>query len=93
MKPLDIFNPDILSEENAKVFLSDKQYKLFLDMSKSEREYNLEELLTKPIEKFTVINELYFRSKWADLFKLFYKDTPYATKQLSLLFSKEEKAN
>lgn len=77
MKPLDKFNMDFLNEDIAKKLLSPKQYKKFEAMSIEEREANLKELLTAPIAKFTVINELYFRSKWAKLFETFYKNEPF----------------
>ena len=83
MKRLDKFNTDILSEEKAKILLSEKQYKLFLNMNMQERENCLEELLSKPIEKFTVINELYFRYKWAELFRHFYQDTPFTLLEIA----------
>ena len=72
MKPLDRISNSMLSDENARRLLSDSQYKLFCAMSEDERETNLRELLSAPIGKFTVINELYFRSKWSELFEKFY---------------------
>lgn len=77
MKPLDIFSKGMLSDERAKLFLSESMYKAFCAMSEDEREKNLCELLSAPIEKFTAINELYFRSKWAELFGRYYKNEPF----------------
>ena len=45
MKPLDKFIPEMLSDENAKRILSEKQYMDFSMMSVEERDANLRELL------------------------------------------------
>ncbi len=68
MKPLDTAYTHILTPEHAKAMLSEKDHQAFLGMSDTEREERLHELLTRPIATFTPINELYFRSKWAELF-------------------------
>ena len=83
MKPLDKFIPEMLSDENAKRILSEKQYMDFSIMSVEERDANLRELLTHPIGKFTAINELYFRSKWAELFERFYKNKPFTLLEIA----------
>lgn len=77
MKPLDIISNSMLSDENARRLLSDSQYKAFCAMSGNERVKNLRELLLAPIGHFTVINELYFRSKWSELFEKFYGNNPF----------------
>jgi len=77
MKPLDMFSKNFLDDKNAKRLLSDSQYKAFCAMSVNEREECLTEILTKPIGKFSAVNELYFRSKWASLFEKFYMDKPF----------------
>ncbi|WP_072985273.1 hypothetical protein [Clostridium cavendishii] len=66
MKPLDNFNEIVISEENAKKYLNDIEFKEFKLMSNEEKNQKLRNLLEKPIFEFTVINELYFRSKWAE---------------------------
>ena len=77
MKPLDRISNSVLSDENARRLLSDSQYKAFCAMSGNERVKNLRELLLAPIGHFTVINELYFRSKWSELFEKFYGNNPF----------------
>lgn len=76
MKPLDTFNKDFLSLSNASKFLSDTEYQNFLSLSDEVREAKLFNLFTKPIADFSVINELYFRSKWAELIQLNNKEKP-----------------
>ena len=77
MKPLDRVSKTFLNDGRAKKLLSPKQYEKFTAMSDQEREANLKRLLSEPISNSTVINELYFRSKWASLFEMFYKDEPF----------------
>ena len=76
MKPLDTAYTHILTPEHAKRMLSKKDLQAFLGMSEKEREERLHELLTRPIATFTPINELYFRSKWAELFALRHAGEP-----------------
>lgn len=76
MKPLDTFHKEILSQENAQKFLNKQEYSEFSSIPDADREKLLKELLNQPISKFTVINELYFRSKWAELIRLIYGSRP-----------------
>jgi hypothetical protein len=76
MKPIDILNRNILNLENANFFLSEMEYENFLKFNETEKEELLKNLLEKPINKFTEINELYFRSKWAELVNKDYGNNP-----------------
>lgn len=77
MRPLDKYSPALLEPKRAEFLLSERQYASFAAMSDEERDACLRELLSKPIKRFTAINELYFRSKWAELFALWYKNEPF----------------
>lgn len=76
MKPLDFLDKKILSLENAKLFLSENDYVCFANIEEKERMILLKNLLEKPIEVFTPVNELYFRSKWAKLIQNIYGNKP-----------------
>ena len=74
MIPLDNYEkwlPFIL--KNAKQYLSDKEYDEFRMLPEAQTESQLKDLLEKPIARFTVINELYFRARWGELIKSVYQ--------------------
>lgn len=70
MIALDRFDPEVLSVGNAEKRLGEEEAAEYLAIPPEERERQLSALLTKPIDSFTMVNELYFRSKWAALFRL-----------------------
>lgn len=72
MKPLDNFQSEILDLNNAKKFLSKEQYNNFKEINSSLKITLLKEVIEKPIENWNEITELYFRSKWANLFNALY---------------------
>ena len=76
MKPIDILNRNILTLKNANFFLSEMEYENFLKFNEIEKEELLKNLLEKPINEFTEINELYFRSKWAEFVNKDYGNNP-----------------
>lgn len=76
MKPLDLINTDILDEGNARKYLSGDEYAEFLGFTEKERLDQLSALLDKPIANFTVINELYFRTRWAGLIEKVHGPAP-----------------
>ncbi len=80
MKPLDQIKPELLLEEHARKYLSPAELAQFQNISEKERYEQYVNLLEKPIAQFTVINELYFRSRWAELLYHF-----HGTKPVSLL--------
>lgn len=63
MKPLDNFQSEILDLNNAKKFLSEKQFNNFRKISDCSKVTLLREVLEKPIENWNEVTELYFRSK------------------------------
>lgn len=67
MKPLGIFDNRMISQENAKKFLSEEEFECFSRMEDSSKEAQLHRLLEEPIKAVTEVNELYFRSIWASL--------------------------
>lgn len=76
MKPLDTFNKQITSEQNALKLLNKKEYTEFISLTETDREHLLKELLNQPISSDTAVNDLYFRSKWAELIRLIYGTCP-----------------
>jgi hypothetical protein len=59
-------------QENAGTFLNNQEYKDYCQISLSELEAQLKAILEIPITSFTVINELYFRARWAEVLHTFY---------------------
>ncbi len=76
MKSMDIFRREILAPDNARKFLNEKEFSEFCLIPQEERTTFLQELISRPIARFTVINELYFRSKWAELIRFIYGSRP-----------------
>ncbi|MDF2941336.1 MAG: hypothetical protein K0S01_194 [Herbinix sp.] len=76
MKALDQFNEQTLSEENAKKYLNEREFIDYLSIPAEDRRSQMLALLEKPIANFTVINELFFRSKWAELIHKLYGENP-----------------
>lgn len=72
MKSIDNFRSEIVSLENGKKFLNEQEYENFVNFNIEMREDLLRNLLEKPIDEFTEINELYFRWKWSELFNMLY---------------------
>lgn len=76
MIPLDRVDLSVVSGENARRFLSGTEYDAYCSLSQAEKEQDLCDLLTRPIGRFTPVNKLYFRSKWADLICGLYGEGP-----------------
>lgn len=77
MKLLDTYDKNILDLQNARRFLSDNDYNKFISIAEEQREIQLMDLLMKPIEDFfSVVNEVYFRSKWAQFVNNVYGSNP-----------------
>lgn len=74
MVAIDKYDERILNEENATKFLSAEELKEYLAYTSDERERQFRDILDKPIKRFTCINELYFRQKWANLVKFWCKE-------------------
>lgn len=77
MKPLDLIAYDILDKRHARLLLDDNEYQNFCSIEEDQKKILLEKLLTLPIDTFTPINELYFRSKWATLFSRYHGGNPF----------------
>lgn len=78
MITLDQYDPNIISLQNASYLLSEDEYKQFSALAEAERETILKQLLESPITDFTMIHELYFRSKWAALFYKLNRNYPFS---------------
>lgn len=76
MIPIDTYKDNIISLENARLFLSLGGYKRFEDIDNTDKLNLLKRLLESPIEEFTEINDLYFRTKWAELVNKIYGKKP-----------------
>lgn len=76
MIPLDQYDKwSVLLEENAGLFLSKKELEEFATISEIERNNQLKEILEKPIANFTMVNEVYFRARWAEVLKMLYSQS------------------
>ena len=76
MKPMDQFNYDILQEDNARKYLTAEEYGEYRKIPEDDSVHQLHKLLEQPIAQFTVINELYFRTRWAGLINQVYGSGP-----------------
>jgi hypothetical protein len=56
-------------DECAERYLSDEELVQYAAIPQGDREGQLRALLTSPIARFTVINEVYFRSRWGEVIK------------------------
>lgn len=73
MIPLDNYEKWLpLIAESASVYLNAKELAEFKSLAESDIEKQLKELLEKPIANFTVINDIYFRARWAEVIKKLY---------------------
>lgn len=73
-KPLDNYEKWLpRMKECAGMYLNSKEYDEFCKITENELEVQLKNLLEKPIASFTVINELYFRARWAEVVKNIYQ--------------------
>lgn len=70
MIPLDSFERWLpLMPESAQLYLNETEIEAFRLLTENEIETQLKELLEKPIANFTIINDVYFRARWAELLK------------------------
>lgn len=73
MKPLDNYGKWLpLITRNAHLYLNGKEYDEFNMIPEEEIGNQLKNLLEKPIARFTVVNELYFRARWGELLRTIY---------------------
>ncbi len=79
MIPFDKLDESILLPNNAKDLLNDMEFGEYERLSPEERRTLLSNSLTEPInfDHYSVINELYCRSKWAGLFNIYYDNRPF----------------
>jgi hypothetical protein len=68
MIPLDEYEKWLpIIKKDAPIYLNDKEFEEFSLITEDEVKSQLKNLLEKPIANFTVINELYFRARWAEV--------------------------
>lgn len=53
-------------DEHAARYLSPREYQEYTAISGSERSRQVRALLERPIAHFTIVNEVYFRARWAE---------------------------
>ena len=58
----------------ARLYLNEEEFAEFCLMTESEKENQLKAILEKPIAKFTQINEVYFRGRWAEVLNLLHPE-------------------
>lgn len=59
-------------KECARLYLNEKEYRQYEQMSDYERNACLKRILEKPVASFTIINEVYFRARWAEVIGMFH---------------------
>ncbi len=67
-------------DELARQYLSEAEYREYCSIPGPERLSQLKALLEKPIAHFSVVNELFFRARWAEVL-----DAVHPGKELALL--------
>ena len=71
MIPLDKYEKwSLLMEESARRYLNRKELKEFSEIPEIEKRDQLKSKLEKPIANFTMVNEVYFRARWAEVLKM-----------------------
>ena len=54
-------------DEQARQYLSEAEYREYCSIPGPERLSQLKAILEKPIAHFSVVNELFFRARWAEV--------------------------
>lgn len=67
-------------DEHARQYLNEVEYREYQSISDSEKLGQLQALLEKPIARFTSVNEVFFRARWAEVIR-----TVYTGSNLTLL--------
>jgi hypothetical protein len=67
-------------DEQALQYLNEREYQEYQSIPHSERLSQVKAILEKPIARFSPVNEVFFRARWADVLK-----TIYPGKNLTLL--------
>jgi hypothetical protein len=71
MIPLDQYEKWLpRMDESAELYLKDRELKEFYSIPEDDRKHQLYMLLTRPINVFTIINEIYFRARWGEILKI-----------------------
>jgi hypothetical protein len=71
MIPIDQFEKWLpLLDESARLYLNKTGLEEFYSISENEKESRLKALLEEPIANFTIVNDVYFRARWAEILKM-----------------------
>jgi hypothetical protein len=54
-------------DEQARKYLNEREYQEYLAIPKPERLSQVKAILEKPIARFTPVNEVFFRARWAEV--------------------------
>jgi hypothetical protein len=74
MIPLDQFEKwSKRLDELSRQYLNEIEYLEYQSISNSEKLSQLKAILEKPIARFTVVNDVYFRAKWAEALRAAYR--------------------
>lgn len=80
MIPLDRFEKWLsLLDESARLYLSEAEHREYRAIPDPEKMSQLTAILERPIARFTAVNEVYFRARWAEVLA-----TVHAGKELTL---------
>jgi hypothetical protein len=60
---------DACLDEQAEKYLNEREYQEYLAVPGSERLRQVKAILEKPIAHFSVVNEVFFRARWAEVLK------------------------
>jgi hypothetical protein len=70
MIPLDRYEKWSSSlDEHARRYLNEAEYQEFCSIPTPEQLSQLKELLEKPIARFTAVNDVFFRARWAEVLR------------------------
>lgn len=83
MIPLDKADIGLLYGELPKSLLSAEELEVFYGIPEDERKKQLRNLLEQPVCTFSPVNEIYFRSKWRQLFTNLFGQEPFTLMEIA----------
>jgi hypothetical protein len=54
-------------EDDARLFLNEQEYQEYCLIPQHERSRQLHDLLQRPVARFTAVNDVFFRARWAEV--------------------------
>ena len=84
MIALDCFDKKLrIFDTLAKIYLNRSELGEYKELTATEIETKLKRLLESPITDFSVVNKIYFRSKWGDLLHRIYKQASFTLLEIA----------